>query len=265
MNSNYELTMCRVPGAEGFPAGINNEISCKTVNYPYLMAQSPITYQFWMHLYQWAVQNGYHFGNEGMKGSTDSGDELQPVTMLSWWDAVVACNALTEYFNLRNHADLECVYKDADGILRDSGTENADNFSHIIADTDAKGFRLPASMEWELAARYIDGNTWTPGDHASGSPHNYQDKTATQRVACYEDNSNMATCPVKAKEPNALTLYDMAGNVWEWCFDSYGDFHRIARGGSCYDIAFVLQSGFFISCDPSYAHNSFGFRPVRNI
>jgi formylglycine-generating enzyme required for sulfatase activity len=228
------------------------------------MAQTPITYQLWTSLHQWAVRNGYYFKNEGMKGSTGSGDELQPVTMLSWQDAVISCNALTEYYNLHNCTSLKCVYKSMDGILRDSRPENIGSFNSLITDTNAKGFRLPTSMEWELAARYIDGNVWTPDDYASGSSHNYQDKTATQRVACYEDNSNMTTCPVKSKEPNALNLYDMAGNVWEWCFNSYGEHHRIARGGSCYDIAFVLQSGFFISCDPSYAHNSFSFRTVRN-
>lgn len=263
MTEEFTLPMCRVPGVPGFPAGIDDGSICRTVNNPYLIAQTPVTYKQWTVLYQWAVGHGYQFENSGMKGSTGAGSELQPVTMLSWRDAIAACNALTEYHNFQNNTSHACVYEYNGEAVRNSTPDHAAACDFVSAVSDAKGFRLPASMEWELAARYIDGRSWTPGSYASGAAENYQDKNETQKVACYEDNSNMATCPVQTKSPNALGLYDMAGNVWEWCYNAYGASHRIARGGSCYDISFVLQSGFFISCDPSYAHNSFGFRPVR--
>ncbi len=263
MADKFPLYLNRVPGAISFPVGINDDNICTTVNYPFLMAETPVTYEFWTNLLQWATHNSYLFKNDGMNGSTNTGYKTQPVTMLNWWDAIAACNALTEYYNMLNNTELTCVYLCNNEVARSSEALSITDNANITIASSAKGFRLPTSMEWELAARYIDGSTWTPGNYASGASKNYQNKMETQKVACYEDNSNMTTSPIKSRLPNALDLYDMAGNVWEWCYDNYGDSHRIARGGSCYDIAFVLQSGFFVSCDPSYAHNSFGFRPVR--
>lgn len=265
MNENSSIPLCRVPGASSFPVGIFDDCVCTSVNYPYLIAATPVTYSLWAEVSGWAAGHGYFFENEGGIGSTNSGSEQQPVTSLSWRDAVVACNALTEYFNMRNDCALSPAYKYNGDPVRDSREVNTDIIDNISMDTDADGFRLPTSMEWELAAKYIDGTRWCPGNHVSGARGNYQNRDASTEVAWYEDNSIGTTHPVGLLKPNPLGLYDMSGNVWEWCFDRYGDFHRIARGGSCYDVAFVLQTGFAVTCGPEYAHNSFGFRPVRII
>ncbi len=252
MIENFSIKMKQMPSTINFP-----------FIRPFYIAQTPVTYESWMQIYSWASINGYTFENQGNIGSNNSGDIKQPVTALSWRDAVVACNAMTEYYNSINNANLKCVYQLENKIIRDSRNSNSYACSNIITNFDADGFRLPTSKEWELAARYINEETLTPEDYASGAGNGYQDKEATMKVAWYEDNSKGTTQAVGLLAPNSLGLYDMAGNVWEWCQDTYGVSHRIARGGSCYDIAFVLQSSFFISCDPDYAHNSFGFRPIR--
>ena len=121
-----------------------------------------------------------------------------------------------------------------------------------MANCIAKGFRLPTGDEWELAARYIgpvqpgieplrseavlrDGLYWTPGDYASGATADYNSDEASEAVAWYSTNSDGTSHPVKHKSPNALGLYDMSGNVEEWCFDwaaYYTGERRVTHGGS---------------------------------
>lgn len=265
MNEHLTIALCSVHGVPNFPAGISDDSVCSSVNYSYFIAATPVTSDLWDEIFNWATGHGYFFENKGGIGSTGSGNGQQPVTSLSWRDTVVGCNALTEYFNVRNNDIMSYAYKYNGDPVRDSRDAHASVIDNLSMDTGANGFRLPTSMEWELAAKYIDGINWCPGNHVSGADENYQNRDATTKVAWYEDNSVGTTHPVGLLKPNPLGLYDMSGNVWEWCFDKYGDFHRVARGGSCYDVAFVLQTGFAVSCGPGYAHNSFGFRPVKTI
>ena len=104
-------------------------------------------------------------------------------------------------------------------------------------------FRLPTEAEWEYAAR---------GGHKATLQTQYSGSNTIDDVAWYYSNSSSSTHPVAGKAANVLGLYDMSGNVWEWCNDWYGSYssgaqtdptgpsgglYRVLRGGSWYSIA----------------------------
>lgn len=275
LNLSLNLSLVRVPGAEKFPTGIDDSGSCDTVNYPYYMAKTEVTYAQWKKVYDWAVEHGYTFANPGSRGgyykddwkTYESGHEDHPVTMVNWRDTMVWCNALTEYCNAKEGTDYSCVYLYDGDILRASTDEIA--CDNVNADANSKGFRLPTSMEWELAARYMNGRRWTPGNYASGANGPYTYKDVTGKVAWYTDNSDKSTHPMGTKASNALGIYDMSGNVWEWCFDWYlgkkiGSY-RVYRGGSWFLSGVGLRVGDGYYSASSYVSGDLGFRLVRTL
>ena len=127
-----------------------------------------------------------------------------------------------------------------------------------------KRFRLPTEAEWEFAAR---GGNQSRHTQYSGSSR-FDD------VAWYEDNSDQ-THPVKTKQPNELGIYDMSGNVWEWCQDWYGSYssdaqtnptgassgsYRVRRGGGWDDSPRLCCSSGRIYGGPEYWEYNLGVR-----
>lgn len=260
--SSLFLDLVGVPGAARFPTGDDDSGSCTTVNYPYYMGKTEVTYGQWKKVYDWAVDHGYAFGNPGQPGTYDSEHSDHPITNVSWWDCIVWCNALTEYSNAVEGTNYSCVYRYNGIVVRDA--KNATAGDNVKADSGSKGFRLPTSMEWELAARYIDGKRWTPGNYASGRNNRIKNHT-TSDVAWYEKNSDRSSHPVGMKASNALGIYDMSGNAWEWCFDwlEYNEWREI-RGGS-WNYGYFLQVGLTYGYSPSGSYNYLGFRLVRTL
>ncbi|MBF0362866.1 MAG: SUMF1/EgtB/PvdO family nonheme iron enzyme [Oligoflexia bacterium] len=257
--------MVYVPGGLSIKTGVNDDEGIATVTNAYWIAETAVTYELWYAVRTWGIANGYTFaftGAEGSSGAHAAGNgagsvpganKKHPVTYVSWRDAMMWTNALTEWFNAKNGTSYSCVYySDAayttpirtvtsGAITRNTlGSQDAP-----YVKSTASGFRLHTSMEYELAARYKGSDTsnsayeypvgssywWTPGNYASGATANYNNADATGVVA-WRTAGNSATHDVKGKTPNALGIYDMNGNAWQWCFEWYSDIvnERVIRG-----------------------------------
>jgi formylglycine-generating enzyme required for sulfatase activity len=172
-----------------------------------------------------------------------------PVERVSWYDAI-------EYCNRRS------VKEGLTPAYRVSG-------NNITRDGDANGYRLPTEAAWEYAAK---GGSRGPVDEYAGSG-------SVDTVAWYSGNSGNRTREAGTKAPNSLGLYDMSGNVWEWCEDWYGSYasepqtnprgassgyERVVRGGSWGNAAQDVRSARRHGNTPSYRDSYLGFRLARN-
>ncbi len=276
------FNMVCIPGGLVFPIG-SWDSSTRTVADAYFIGETEVTYELWQKVYAWAATDSgggkradggalYHFANAGIQGDNGSRGVQHPVTTVNWRDSIVWCNALTEWYNARKGTSYDCAYAYSGAVLRDSRDGNAAACDGAEAASGAKGFRLPMIYEWELAARYRDGTLWTCGDHASGDDSgacsgnsttvgDMGQSTVFGGYAVYEGNSSNTTAAVKSKLPNALGLYDICGNVWEWCFDSSNNhLERYVRGGSYSHRAAMMQVGYFLMSTPDSVGAPMGFR-----
>ena len=183
----------------------------------------------------------------GTNPSNFKGDNL-PVENVSWYDAIEYCNKRSQI------AGLTPAY-----------TINGDN---VTWNRNANGYRLPTEAEWEYACRAGTTTAYNTGA-------NINDNTGW-----YNANSGSKTHPVGQKPANAWGLYDMHGNVWEWCWDRLGsyssgsqtdpmgaasDSYRVRRGGGWGSSAegAGARSALRVSGDPDFRYYNLGFRLVR--
>jgi formylglycine-generating enzyme required for sulfatase activity len=167
--------------------------------------------------------------------STFKGDQ-RPVETVSWKEAVIFCNVLS------TEAGLKPCY-----FVRTASED-------ITFNAQADGFRLPTEAEWEFACKA--GTT--------GIRYGELDL-----IAWYKDNAGKTTHEVGKKAPNLWGLYDMLGNVWEWCSDIYDETvygsYRIFRGGGWYDDARgCMATNRRRSHPTSFKIDDLGFRIARN-
>lgn len=198
-------------------------------------------------------------------GNELTGDAVKnnPVNYISWYDALVYCNTLSIKEGLS-----PCYTIDGKTDPKDWGsvpTSSDSTWNDATCDFTADGYRLPTEAEWEWAAR-------------GGENYTYAGSDDIDEVAWYYENTNnTGTRDVKTKKKNAYGLYDMSGNVWEWCWDWYGSisgdtastgpasgFHRCQRGGSWSYYAYYAQVAYRYGDYPNSRYDSFGFRLVRN-
>ncbi len=265
----------RLAPASTFPTGIDDDGEA-TVERDFWIAETQVTYELWYEVRVWAEDNGYTFislGREGSHGDTGKfpSDRMnEPVTTVNWYDSILWCNALSEYKGYMP------VYTVGGEVLRDAtGIDHSD----VVAE-DRDGFRLPTSEEWELAARYKGSDSshgaieypsgsgiyWTPGSYASGSTEDSSNRVAMQEAAWYFMNSGGSTQDVGSKPPsgNELGLFDLSGNVLEWCFSPISMYWQALRGGSWSHTDRGLRLGTVYSDDPISADENRGLRLVRN-
>ena len=173
-----------------------------------------------------------------------------PVECVSWYDAIYFCNKLS-------------VAKGYEPVYSVNGNTNIKAWNYIphqgnsikgeiTQNTSANGYRLPTVEEWYYAAK-------------GGQYYTYAGSNEIDEVAWYDRNSNGKTHPVAQKKANGYSLYDMSGNVFEWCWVSSSNFYRYNCGGSWCDRASF--------CEVSYSDNDYalsqyyniGFRIIRSV
>ncbi|WP_296031780.1 formylglycine-generating enzyme family protein [uncultured Treponema sp.] len=200
----------------------------------------------------------------GENPSKFKGEKNLPVECVSWIDAVSFCNKLSEKEGLKPcysyKENTNAAQWDLDNDEMSDWSENKwTKFNKNFAcDTTSDGYRLPTVAEWQWAA--MGGQVFK----CSGSDN-------IDEVAWYSDNSGDKTHPVAQKAPNGYGLYDMSGNVWEWCgdldeylWDSCGDSKRYNCGGSWYNYASYCEVGFRYWDGACSTISFLGFRIVRS-
>jgi formylglycine-generating enzyme required for sulfatase activity len=196
-----------------------------------------LTRGFWMGKYE--VTQGEYVAMMGSNPSSFTGNLNRPVEQVTWYEATNYCARLTA--QERSAGRLQAGW----------------------------AYRLPTEAEWEYAARAGTTTRFSYGDDPG--------YTQLGNYAWYGANSGSQPHPVGQKQPNRWGLYDMSGNVWEWCSDWFGTYpggsvsdptgpgsgsFRVLRGGSCYNGGQLCRSAFRGSGTPGYRDNGIGFRAV---
>jgi formylglycine-generating enzyme required for sulfatase activity/TolB-like protein len=219
-----------------------------TISKGFYMSDHEVTQREWAEVMGTTIARQWAMAGNGGGPSRGVGRNY-PMYCVNWHEAL-------EYCNRRS------VKEGLTPAYSGSG-------EHITCNFKANGYRLPTEAEWEWAAR---------GGGKDSMIYEYSGSGSVDAAAWYNGNSGGATHPVKTKGANSLGLYDMSGNVWEWCWDRYGGYSsgaqtdpagassgaaRVWRGGSWNYVAENARVANRSGSTPSHRSSLLGFRLVR--
>ena len=242
----------------------------------FYMDKYEVTKALWDDVYVWATSHGYSF-TWGAQGKTNN----HPAHSVKWYDAVKWCNARSEkegrgpaYYS---DSEQTTVYRSGDVDLENTWVKWD------------RGYRLPTEAEWEKAARggvngqrFPWGNSisWTQANYvADPSGYAYDVNLASGYHPAFNDGTQPWTSPVGYFAPTGYGLYDMTGNVWDWCWDWYSDTYyssspvtdprgpasgtrRVNRGGGWSMYASACRTAYRNNPPPYFGQDDYGFRCV---
>ena len=229
----------------------------------YLIGETEVTQELWEKVM--GNNPSAHQGYINYPPASGEVQEKRPVEKVSWYHAIAFCNKLSKKCGLE-----PCYWVDGVNFdtltFDDIPTSSSYYWNNAVCYWNKNGFRLPTEAEWEWAAKGGTSDKWA-GTNVESELKDY---------AWYKANSGWKTHEVKKKLPNSYGLYDMSGNVWEWCWDRYENstpadgqtdptgpasgFLRVERGGSGYDDADHAACAYRSVEGPDAWHGYLGLR-----
>ena len=211
-----------------------------------------------------------HCNYSGSQPNSTYGDgDNYPAYYVSWYDAITYCNKRSLAENLTPCYKISGK-TDPDEWGSVPTTSSDATWNAVTCDFSANGYRLPTEAEWEYFAR--GGNITNNGQTT------YSGSDDIDSVAWYCDNSSFTSHEVKLKVENALHLYDMSGNVFEWCWDWHDSISvtssssgalfgssRVCRGGGFYLENVFSSVAYRVRSSPDSRSFYLGFRVVRTV